>query len=361
MPIPSSPRWLPVETVLGAKISAATDTELAPLAAHARRVRRTAIRGTALLFGSAVALALLAAGPGGWVFGVAAVAAAAFGAFLAVQTHRLWGESPNWMARRSPPAPIPKLSEPAASLLSDLRSGRRRARYRRAQSGRDIEIPPGMLRGPFGPLLMSSSPDIQSLALVDWFGGDQLWVEVEERDVGLVIEGSVKAAGDPPGEPVREPAEATSRKAAASLVGDNPLGLDHRLLMPREVLVNLLDRAYPIPTRSRRDALVVDALMLGNELVYAGLVPEHIKTMVARVVAGLKKPDEYAVSLVADNGPPALQGYQFAHRKAFGAGYSKVGLTEGSDSDRWIELLFAGRYEKDKKRLDAAEETLSAP
>lgn len=354
-------RWLPVDTVLGAEISAATDTALAPLAAHARRVRRTAIRGTALLFGSAVVLALLATGPGGWVFGFAAVAAATFGAFLAVQTHRLWGESPNWMARRSRPAPVPELPEPAALLLFTLRSGRRRARYRRALSGRDIEIRSQMLRGPFGPLLMSSSPDIQSLALVDWLGGDQLWIEIENDDFGRVAADGDEAAGDPAGEPVRDPAKLTSLKAAARFAGANPLGLDHRLLMPPEALGNLLERAYPIPTRSRRDALVVDALMLGNELVYAGLVPEHIKTMVARVVAGLKKPDEHAVSLVADNGSTALQGYQFAHRKAFGAGYSKVGLTEGSDSARWIELLFAGRYEKDTKKLDAAEEMLSAP
>lgn len=71
-------------------MSAATDAALAPLAAHARRVRRTGIWATAVLLGSAVALALRATGQEGWVFAVAAVALAASGSVLAAGTHGLW-------------------------------------------------------------------------------------------------------------------------------------------------------------------------------------------------------------------------------------------------------------------------------
>ncbi len=372
MTIPSSARWLPVDTVLGAEISAAADAALAPLAAHARQVRGTAISGIALLFGSALVLALLAAGPGGWAFGFAVVAASGFGAFLAVQTHRLWGESPNWMARRSSPAPVPELPAAAALLLSDLRSGRRRARYRRARSGRDIDIPPQMLRGPFGPLLLGSSPDFQSLALFDWLGSDQLWVEIQHvqdrRDatfppeaaddhvVSLAEEIDVGPAEPEQGRKAGEPGDSLSASSARA----NLLGLDRRLLLPTEDLKSLLEQAYPPVTRGAREWLIIDALMLGNELVSEGLMPAKVKTLVSRIVAGLKAPDGEPVNLVADDGPVARTTYLFRHGKALGSGYTKVGLRDGSDSSAWIEQAVTGRYSDIRQRLDAAEKPYRA-
>lgn len=367
MPDVTSPRWLPVDIVLGAEVSAATDAALAPLAAHARRIRRTAIVGTSILLGPAVALAILAATPGEQAWAFLAVAFALFAFLLAVRAHRQWDGDELAVGNRggrmpvpdptidTDPAninvgnrggrmPVPDLPEAAAKLLADLRSGARRARYRRAQSGRDVTLPPQQMRGPFGALLLSSSPTVQSLALRDWLGGDQLSVEIEtiEREWPLST--------------VVEVSEAANETGKA----EHPLGLDHRLFMRREALGRLLDTAYPPVSRGARESLIVDALMLGNELVAAGLLPDKIKTLVSRIVAGLKAPDGRPVHLVADDGSVARAGYRFQHRKAVEAGYARVGLREGSDSSAWIEQVVTGRYADIRERLDATEEQYRA-
>lgn len=333
-------RWLPADTILGTEVSEATDAALAPLAQHAKRIRRNVIVGTSLLLGSAVALAILAAGPGGGAWKFAALSTAAFGGLLAFRAHRLWNGNEPWAGKRSLQTPGPGLPQLANSLLADLRSGERRARYRRAQSGRDVVIPPQQLRGPFGPLLLSSQPEVQSLALRDWFGGDQLSVELEGIARELPPYGGTEA-----------PARFDARPASA-----HRLNVDHRLLLAPEALARLLDRAYPPFVRGTRECLIVDALMLGNELVVGGLLPEKIKTLVSRIVAGLKAPDGCPVNLVADDGSVTRAEHLFQHRKAVGTGYATVGLREGSDSSAWIEQAVTGRYPDIRERLDAAEE-----
>lgn len=256
------------------------------------------------------------------------------------------------MAKRNRPIPVPDFPEGAAALLSDLRSGKRRARYRRAQSGRDIEIRPQLLRGPFGPLLLSQSSRVQSLALADWLGGDQLWVEIQDWDVSPVATDRVAGAE----QPAEKPAEAAALGSADTFGGANPLRLDHRLLMPRQDLERLLERAYPPVTRGTRECLIVDALMLSNELAKGDLRPSMVKTLVRRIVEGLQAPDGCPINLVADDGSTARAEYLFRHRKAMNAGYRTVGLREGSNSTVWIEPAVVGRYTDIRKRLDAAEE-----
>jgi hypothetical protein len=334
-PIPH--RWLPVDTILGVEVSAATDAALAPLAAQARRMRRSAILGTALLLGSAVALAILSAGSGRAAWAVAAVAAATFGGILAYQTQRVWsGDAPR-IGQRDRTISVPDLPQASAALLADLRAGVKRARYRRAQSGRDVVLPPQQLRGPFGPLILSSLPEVQSLALRDWFGSDQLSIEIETVVHELPMPGDT-------------PTSATDGKEEAAA---NPLGLDPRLLLTPAALAHLLDRVYPPVSRGTRECLIVDALMLGNELVHSALMPGKVKTLVSRIVAGLKASDGCPVNLRADDGTVAQEQYVFRHRKILASGYGKVGLREGSDSTTWIEQTVTGRYLDIKERLDA--------
>lgn len=183
------PRWLLVDSALGPELARATDAALAPLAGEARRIKWVTIGGAALLCVSALTLALASDASGWSVAGVFSIAVAAVAFAMGLQKRKLWDGSQAWLRWYSRPIPEPVLPPEAYAIMTELRAGTRRARYRRGDSNELVVLPVLVLRGPFGPLILASESQVQGLALWNWFAGDRLTIEIEEA-----VPRTVKAA-----------------------------------------------------------------------------------------------------------------------------------------------------------------------
>ena len=176
----SERRWLPVDTIIGAEASAATDLALAPLAKQAQRIRRTTAVGVAgmLTAGSVLAIAA-SAGVGGWLSAVGAVLCISVLLGLTAQWLGLVAGDSRWWRLYAAVPMEANLPIKAQQLLEDVKNGRVSVRYHRGQSGRPSNLSWRLARGQFGPLILASDPGIQALMMRDWYGGDGLTLEFQ--------------------------------------------------------------------------------------------------------------------------------------------------------------------------------------
>ena len=387
-----SRRWLPVDTIIGAELVPATDAALKDLASTAKRIKRVTLWGASVLIGFAVGLWLMtiARENGGVADIVAGVAA--FTALLVVdQRWHFWQGDARWLGWYAMPIADPDLPAYSRSVLHQLQAGERRARYFRGQSGDPRKLPFTLLRGPFGPLILSSDPQVQSLAIWDMLGGDRLSVEVSEANqmpsenraagsaepvlpkvVSTVPVGIGNDAQSSDAEPSEPPAQlplspsSTTQKDIGESAGeiapapDLPFVPDPRLTMDASLLIKILEKAYPKEIRGRVDELTVDAMMVANEL-YRELNPQQIKPLVGWVTQCLKSANGVPVLLQSVTGQGASRTpYVPVHQKIAEAGYPKVGRRENSDSSEWMAQAFTGRYTSIRETLDTAEGQVGA-
>ncbi len=190
--------WLPVDTTLGPELARATDAALVSLAGEARRIKWVTIGSAVLLSVSSLVLALASDATGWSVAGVFSIVVAAVAFVIGLQKRKLWDGSPAWLHWYYRPITAPSLPAEANEILVELRAGTRHARYRRGGATERVELPFLLLRGPFGPLVLSTDPHVQGLALWNWFAGDRLGIEIEETlprvsgpaNLGVSLEGS---------------------------------------------------------------------------------------------------------------------------------------------------------------------------
>jgi hypothetical protein len=297
--------WLPVDTTLGPELARATDAALAPLAREARRIKWVTVSGAALLCVSALILAFTSDASGWSVAGVFSIVVAAIAFAIGLQKRKLWDGSPAWLRWYGRPITAPNLPAEANEILTELRAGTRHARYRRGGASERVELPFLLLRGPFGPLVLSTDPHVQGLALWNWFSGDRLGVEIEEAQPNTVqphrradvaaIENCVSAEGEDAASAPKSP-----RKK------DKPFNA--LVLLAKADLDDKLRRTYPKAFRAdcqhddrhHRARVIVRTYQLANEMFRE----QHYATVTALrddVVAMLRKEGIWNYGLSGDS------------------------------------------------------------
>lgn len=319
--------WLPVDTLLGGAVSRSVEDALAPLADQARRIRRIGIWGTSLTAASAftfIIWSFFAEEPS--VLKILGLCSAVAALLLAVQATRLWDGHPRWWRWYGQPPVKASLPEEAVALLAKLQAGKMQVRYRRGQSDVAKELPLAMVRGPFGPLLLSSNADVQALALWDWFGGNRLSVEFCES--GAVPDGSLLSPI-----PSAE-SEAAPPKPGVASVSESRF--NRFLLMDADSLERVLRVAFPDgfdPDPHRRSQLIVRTFF-------------HARS-------ALEQRSYRTVTELREHVIRKLQADDMDH----------YGLNEESDrvSASWLEkALSPAGYPSIQRQLEAAEASIEA-
>jgi hypothetical protein len=298
------PRWQLVDSILGPDQSRATDAALAPLAGEARRIKWVTISGAGLLCLSALILAL-ASDTSGWsIAGVFSIAVASVAFAMGLQKRKLWDRSEAWLRWYGRPIPEPFLPTEAHAVLTELRSGTRRARYRRGDANELVVLPVLVLRGPFGPLILASEPRVQGLALWNWFAGDRLTIEIEEG-----VPRAVLAANHADKVATEDPIIAEQETAAPAPKSrpkkDTPFNA--LVLLAKADLDDTLRRTYPKAFRANcqhdarhhRACVIVRTYQLANEMFRE----QHYATVTALrddVVAMLRKEGIWNYGLSGD-------------------------------------------------------------
>lgn len=299
------PRWLLVDSALGPELARATDAALAPLAGEARRIKWVTIGGAALLCVSALTLALASDASGWSVTGVFSIVVAAVAFSMGLQKRKLWDGSQAWLRWYSRPIPEPALPPEAHAIMTELRAGTRRARYRRGDASELVVLPVLVLRGPFGPLILASEPHMQGLALWNWFAGDRLTIEIEE-----VVPRTVEAANQADNAAREDPTIAEKETAAPAPKSgpkkDTPFNA--LVLLAKADLDAKLRRTYPQAFRAdfqnherhHRERIIVRTYQLANELFRE----EHYATVIDLrddVVAKLREEGIWNYGLSGDS------------------------------------------------------------
>jgi len=343
VPDSTPPRWLPVDTILGPDEMRTTDAALLPLAAEARRIQRLTILSGSLLLVSPAVIAHLSGASGGWVAAVAGTAAVVFGGLFLFRQRKLWDGDVRWISWYGRPIPDPDLPESSRALLAVLRSGTRRVRHRRGQSDAPQELPFLLLRGPFGPLILSSDPEVQGLALWIRGSGDRRSVEFEaayavatdpiDRTANRAISEAKPAS--------LVPSTSASDALLAGRMDSGSLSsrFNRFLLLDHEALEAILRQAFPDhfhedsePRPRHRSTVIVRAFLIAQEC---------LERHPYRTVKHLR---EAVVS--------RLRAEEIDH----------YGLSEDEDkvSESWMEKAFAGRgYHAIQRELLAAESMLA--
>lgn len=264
--------WSPVDSTLGPDMARETDAALAPLAAEALRIKWVTIGGAGLLCVLALALALASNATRWSTAGGVSVVVASIAFAIGLQKRKIWDGSPGWLRLYSRPITAPVLPAGSQEILADLRAGTRRARYRRGGANEAVELPYLMLRGPFGPLILSTDPHVQGLALWNWFAGDRLGIQIEEAPPGALqpaepAETSAAQTGD-----ILEPVEAahTPKKRPTKHMQFNAV-----ILLAKVDLDAKLQQTYPRAfeanfqpeDRYHRERIIVRTFQLANELL----------------------------------------------------------------------------------------------
>jgi len=384
--------WLPVDTIIGEELVPATDAALNDLASMAKRIKRVTLWGTSVLIGLTLGLWLLTIADGNRVVArIVAGGAAVTALLVVVQRRGLWHGDSRWSGWYGKLIVEPDLPAYSQFVLHQVQAGKRRVRYLRGQSGMPKQLSVELLRGPFGPLILSSDPQVQSLALWDMLGGDRLSIEVgkaiettiENRAAGnrepvleetvstvpvRIDNGSISSASEPSYPPAllalspsgTTPKDIADFAAEIAPAPTPPFVPDPRLTMDASLLIKILEKAYPMEIRGRVDELTVDAMMVANEL-YRELNPQQIKPLVGWVTQCLKSANGVPVLLQSVTGQGASRTpYVPVHQKIAEAGYPKVGRRENSDSSEWMAQAFTGRYTSIRETLDTAEGQVGA-
>ncbi len=265
------PRWLLVDSALGPELARATDAVLAPLAGEARRIKWVTIGGAALLCVSALTLALASDASGWSVAGVCSIAVAAIAFAMGLQKRKIWDGSQAWLRWYSRPIPQPVLPPEAHVIMTELRVGTRRARYRRGDANELVVLPVLVLRGPFGPLILASEPHVQGLALWNWFAGDRLTIEIEEA-VPRTVQAANQADNAAKEDPIIAEQETTAPASRSRPKQDTPFNV--LVMLAKADLDNKLRRTYPKAfkadcqneVRHHRERIIVRTYQLANEL-----------------------------------------------------------------------------------------------
>jgi hypothetical protein len=284
------PRWLPVDSTFGPDLARETDAALAPLAAEARRIKWVTIGGAAMLCVSALILALASDATGWSVTGGVSIGVAAVAFALGLQKRKIWDGSPGWLRWYRRPIIAPNLPSRSQEILAELRAGTRRARYRRGGASEMVELPFLLLRGPFGPLILSTDPHVQGLALWNWFAGDRLSIQIEEALPSTLQ--PAEQADTPAAENVvvleKVEAAPAQKKPPAKDMQFNAL-----LLLPKARLDATLRRTYPQAFKAgfqpgdcyHRERVIVRTFQLANQL----LRKQHYATVTDLRVDVVKK------------------------------------------------------------------------
>jgi hypothetical protein len=260
-----------VDSALGHELARATDAALVPLAGESRRIKWVTIGGAALLCLLALILALASDASGWSVAGVFSIAVASVAFAVGLQKRKLWDGSEAWLRWYGRPILEPVLPTEAHAILTELRAGTRRARYRRGDANELVVLPVLVLRGPFGPLILASEPHVQGLALWNWFAGDRLTIEIEEAVHRLV------PAANHANKAATEDLNIAEQETAAPAPKSRPKKdkpFNALVLLAKADLDDKLRRTYPKAFRAdcqhddrhHRARVIVRTYQLANEL-----------------------------------------------------------------------------------------------